>query len=215
MAIVQIANHKSLITNTISGMALALLGGTFDPIHKGHLAIAQAALEDKRFRLDRVIFVPADMPPHKTQQSITSYAARFAMLELALKDYPRFEPSRIEDPAETKGEPNYSINTVRRFKREHHLAGDELYFIVGIDSFLKIDTWREPQALMNECRLIVAHRPGYEGPKSPVPNVFYVEDVSVDVSSTLIRAAVSHGEPLVKYVVPAVAEYILAHRLYR
>jgi nicotinate-nucleotide adenylyltransferase len=203
-------------------MSLALLGGTFDPIHKGHLAIAQAALEEARFAIDRVIFIPADVPPHKQQQPLTAYADRFAMLELALKDSPRFELSRIEDPAQTKGEPNYSINTVRRIKRELRLSTSDLYFIVGIDSFRLIDTWREPQALMAECRLIVAHRPGYEKEMAQAllrskadPNINLLETVSVDVSSTLIRAAVAHGEPLETYVPPAVAQYIRMHGLYQ
>jgi nicotinate-nucleotide adenylyltransferase len=203
-------------------MSLALLGGTFDPIHEGHLAIAQAALEDARFSIDRVIFIPADVPPHKQQQPLTAYADRFAMLELALKDSPRFELSRIEDPAQTKGEPNYSINTVRRIKRELRLSTSDLYFIVGIDSFRLIDTWREPQALMAECRLIVAHRPGYEKEMAQAllrskadPNINLLETVSVDVSSTLIRAAVAHGEPLETYVPPAVAQYIRMHGLYQ
>jgi len=195
-------------------MAIALLGGTFDPVHKGHLAIAQAALEDPRFGLERIVFVPADIPPHKQGVTITPYADRFSMLELALKEHPRFELSRIEDPAETKGEPNYSINTVRRFKRERKLETKDLYFIVGIDSFEQIGKWREPQALMSECRMIVAHRPGYEPPRNQ-QNIAYIEDVSVDVSSTMIRAAVAHGEPLEKYVPPAVAEYIRTNGLYR
>ncbi len=203
-------------------MSLALLGGTFDPVHKGHLAIAQAALEDKHFQIDRVIFIPADIPPHKQKLPITPYADRFAMLELALKDYPRFELSRIEDPSQTKGDPNYSINTVRRVKQELRLEADDLYFIVGIDSFRQIDTWREPEALMSECRLVVAHRPGYEKEMAEAvlktkanPKVFLLETVSVDVSSTLIRAAVAHGEPLETYVLPDVARYITSHRLYR
>ena len=120
------------------------------------MAIAQASLEDPRFYLDRILFIPADVPPHKQKQPVTPYKDRFAMLELALKDYPRFELSRIEDPAETKGRPNYSINTIRRIKNERGLSTEELYFIVGVDSFLQIDTWREPQAIMSECRLIVA-----------------------------------------------------------
>jgi nicotinate-nucleotide adenylyltransferase len=203
-------------------MAIALLGGTFDPIHKGHLAIAQAALEDPRFHLEHIVFMPADIPPHKQKTPITPYADRFAMLQLALKGYPRFELSRIEDPAETKGEPNYSINTIRRIKSERGLSTDELYFIVGVDSFLQIDTWREPQAIMSECRLIVANRPGFEIEmldsllqSAANADISLLETVSVDVSSTDIRAAVASGEPLEKYVPPAVADYIGKHKLYR
>ena len=197
-------------------MPIALLGGTFDPVHKGHIAMAQAAVEDPRFHLDSVVFIPADIPPHKQMQAITPYADRFAMLELSLKDYPHFELSRIEDPAQTKGEPNYSINTIRRMKAERNLAADALYFMVGVDSFLQIDTWREPQAIMSECRLIVVSRPGFRQRDLRYPaTIFFLEAVAVDISSTEVRAAVALGEPLDKFVPPAVAEYIQKHDLYR
>ena len=203
-------------------MPLALLGGTFDPVHKGHLAIAQAALDDKRFHLDRIIFIPADLPPHKQKQSITSYEDRFAMLELALKDHPRFALSRMEDPTQTQGQPNYSVHTIRRFKKEQGLSTNELYFIVGVDSFLQMNSWREPQAIIAECRLIVAHRPGFDAQKMDAlltsaanNNISLLEAVSVDVSSTQIRQAVAAGAPLENYVPSAVAEYIVAHHLYR
>ena len=203
-------------------MATALFGGTFDPVHKGHLAVAQAALEDRRFALDRVVFVPADIPPHKQQQPITPYHPRYAMLELALREYPKFTASRIEDPQETKGEPNYSINTIRRYKRENGLKTDDLYFIIGIDSFLAISTWRDPQALLQECRFIVASRPGFTMAdiNAALPgfantgNVNLLETVAVDVSSTQIREAIAHRDPLDKYVLPPVAAYIEKHRLY-
>ena len=202
-------------------MPIAMLGGTFDPVHRGHLAIAQAALEDSRFRLERIVFIPADIPPHKQQQTVTPYEDRFAMLQLALRDYPRFGLSRIEGPAETKGEPNYSINTIRRFRHEHHLSLEELYFIVGIDSFVNFSQWREPEALMSECRIIVAQRPGLEEEMMKAlvlscahKNISLLETVSVDVSSTQIRAAIASGEPLDKYVLPQVADYINKHHLY-
>jgi nicotinate-nucleotide adenylyltransferase len=202
--------------------AIALFGGTFDPIHKGHLAVAQAALETRRFGLETIYFVPADIPPHKQQRPITPYHHRYAMLELALREYPHFKPSLIEDPENTRGEPNYSINTVRRFKKEHSLNTEELYFIVGIDSFREISTWREPDALMRECRFIVASRPGFDEEMMnalvysvPFANINLLETVAVEVSSTQIRQAVAQGDPLDKYVLPSVAGYIQQHRLYR
>ncbi|MCU1283855.1 MAG: nicotinate-nucleotide adenylyltransferase [Acidobacteriales bacterium] len=203
-------------------MPTALFGGTFDPIHKGHLAVAQAALESPRFRLERIYFIPADIPPHKQQQPVTPYLHRYAMLELALRDYPHFEPSRIEDPEITRGEPNYSIDTVRRFKRDHPNESDDLYFIIGIDSFQKVTTWREPDALLDECNFIVASRPGYDEDimdalmtSISAQNVTLLETVAVDISSTQIRQAVANHEPLDKYVLPSVADYIQQHRLYR
>lgn len=197
-------------------MPIALLGGTFDPVHKGHLAMAHAALEDPRFQLDSVLFIPANIPPHKQTQPVTPYKDRFAMLELALRDYPRFELSRIEDPAETKGEPNYTIDTIRRVKAERKLTTEGLYFIVGVDSFLQIDTWREPQAIMSECRLIVVSRPGFRQRELRYPaSISFLETVAVDISSTHIRAAVANGESLEKYVPLQVAEYIREHGLYQ
>jgi nicotinate-nucleotide adenylyltransferase len=203
-------------------MATALFGGTFDPIHKGHLAVARAALEDRRFALERIVFVPADIPPHKQQQPITPYHQRYAMLELALREYPKFTASRIEDPQETKGEPNYSIKTVRRYKREHGIKSEDLYFIIGLDAFLTISTWRDPQALLQECRFIVASRPGFTVAdiNAALPGfvntstIDLLETVAVDVSSTQIREAVANREPLDKYVLPAVAAYIEKHQLY-
>jgi len=202
-------------------MPTALFGGTFDPIHKGHLAVAQAALESPRFSLDRIHFIPADIPPHKQQQPLTSWHHRYAMVELALRDFPQFTPSRIEDPENTHGEPNYSINTVRRFKREHGLKTEDLYFIVGVDSFRNFSTWRDPEALLQECRFIVVSRPGFNEktnlilPSVPAKNITLLATVAVDISSTQIRQAVARRESLDKYVVPAVAEYIQQHQLYR
>ena len=206
------------------GKRQALLGGTFDPVHNGHLAVARAALSDPRFHLQQIIFVPADIPPHKQTNAITPYADRYAMLELALRGEARFSLSRMEDPAHTQGHPNYSLETVRRFKQEHHVDTDDLYFIVGMDSFLNISSWREPEQLIKECRMVVATRPGFTlaDVRGAVPravtdisNIFLLESVWVDVSATTIRAAVRKGEPLDKYVPEGVAEYIQTHALYR
>jgi nicotinate-nucleotide adenylyltransferase len=202
-------------------MAIALFGGTFDPIHKGHLAVAQAALDAPGFSLDRIHFIPADIPPHKLQQPITPWHHRYAMVELALRDFPHFTPSRIEDPENSHGEPNYSINTVRRFKHEHGLKSEDLYFIIGIDSFRDFPQWHEPQALLQECRLIVATRPGFNEstnlllPWIPPDSITLLATVAVDISSTQIRKAVANGDSLDEYVVPSVAAYIEEHILYR
>jgi len=207
-------------------MPTALFGGTFDPIHKGHLAVAQAALESPRFSLERIHFIPADIPPHKQKQPITPWHHRYAMVELALRDYPQFTASRIEDPERTHGEPNYTINTVRRFKREHGLKTEDIYFILGIDAFRDISSWFDPDALMQECQFIVASRPGFDdeildtimlsiGGFAEPDNFNQLETVAVDISSTQIRRAIARREPLDKYVPPAVADYIAQHRLYR
>ena len=140
-------------------MNIALFGGTFDPVHKGHLAVARAVMADPRFKLERIYFIPADWPPHKQQHEITPYIHRYAMLELALEQEAFFTVSEIEACTPGKPQPNYSIDTVRRF-RETLGAGDLLYFIVGADAFQQIRSWREPEALLLEARVIVVNRPG-------------------------------------------------------
>src|SRR5438067_8882936 len=147
-------------------MNIALFGGTFDPIHRGHLAIARAART--RFRLQRVYFVPADVPPHKQKQPVTAFEHRYAMVALAVAGEKEFIPSLLEAPPrhskvlafrsaqEREHAPaNYSIHTVRRLKRELPKSA-QLFFLIGIDAFLEIATWREPEALMEEVEFIVA-----------------------------------------------------------
>jgi nicotinate-nucleotide adenylyltransferase len=136
-------------------MRVAVFGGTFDPVHLGHLAVARAAAE--RFKLDQVYFVPADLPPHKLKRKLTDFQHRFAMLALATIDDKRFVPSLLD--AHT-GRPNYSIDTVRRVKQELKRL-DKLYFLIGMDAFKDIATWRQPEELLAECEFIVASRPGF------------------------------------------------------
>src|SRR5215470_2403873 len=119
-------------------MRVALFGGTFDPVHLGHLAVARAAAE--KFDLARVYFVPADLPPHKQKRKLTDFQHRFAMLALATADDPRFVASLLD--AHT-GEPNYSLETVRRLKSVLRKS-DKLFFLIGIDAFRDISNWYKP-----------------------------------------------------------------------
>jgi nicotinate-nucleotide adenylyltransferase len=152
-------------------MNIGLFGGTFDPIHKGHTALARAAQE--RFDLGRIYFVPANIPPHKTRQTLASYCDRYAMVVLATQDEKNFVASRLEAPEmvpevaakrPTAGPAgaavNYSIDTVRRLKQSLRKA-DRLFFLIGIDAFNEIATWHEAAALLQECEFVVASRPGY------------------------------------------------------
>ena len=142
-------------------MNVALYGGTFDPVHLGHVAVARAAAE--RFALRRIYFVPADIPPHKQGQPLTAYYHRYAMLALALQGENNFLPSLLEAPEIVRAEgklASYSVDTVRRF-RQRLGKRDKLFFLVGIDAFLDISTWRDPAELLRECEFIVASRPGF------------------------------------------------------
>jgi len=150
-------------------MNVALFGGTFDPIHRGHLAIARAARE--RFKLDRIYFVPADVPPHKQGVAITPFDHRYAMVALATSGEPAFIPSLLEAPRQRKvlefrgtGEsapqPNYTIHTLRRLKLE--LPRDaRVFLLLGIDSFQGIAKWRQPEELLEEAEFIIAARPRF------------------------------------------------------
>ncbi len=219
-------------------MKLALFGGTFDPVHLGHLAVARAAAE--KFDLGRVYFVPADLPPHKQKRALTSFQHRFAMLALATADDPRFVPSLLD--AHT-GQPNYSIGTVRRLKAMLRKS-DKLYFLIGMDAFKDIATWYKPVELLAEVEFIVVSRPGFSLadigkalPESLRPNeamlravrhrraegaiaipgatIHLLGEVHEKASSTLIRAAAhKSAKQLSRYVPRLVAEYIKKEHLY-
>ena len=144
-------------------MNIGLFGGTFDPVHRGHLALARAAME--RCKLHRVCFVPAGVPPHKQEQPLAPFAHRFAMLALATVEEKAFVPSLLEGPQDgmkkdRAEKPNYSIDTVRRLKQSFKNA-DRLFFLIGMDAFADIAKWHQAEALFRECDFIVAGRPGY------------------------------------------------------
>lgn len=154
-------------------MNIGLFGGTFDPIHHGHLALARAAQE--RYRLGSIHFSPANVPPHKQRYPIAAYCHRYAMVALATMNEKTFLPSLLEAPGEAhtvaisgkKGQieratpgANFTIDTVRRLKQTLRRS-DRLFFLIGIDAFKDIATWHQATALFRECEFIVASRPGY------------------------------------------------------
>lgn len=219
-------------------MKLGLFGGTFDPVHRGHLAVARAAAQ--KFDLNTIYFVPANLPPHKGNRALTDFRHRFAMLALATAEDDRFLPSLME--ADSTG-PNYSIQTVRRLKRKLKKS-DKLYFLIGIDAFMEISTWRDPVELLQECDFIVVSRPGYSladvgkalperlrPPASALQtprkhqtggtialsstSIHLLSGVSERVSSTQIRAAAKKSvRKLSRYVPGPVARYIKKEHLY-
>jgi len=144
---------------TLLCVNIAFFGGTFDPVHRGHIAVAAGAT--KRFELGKVLFVPAELPPHKQNQSFSSFANRMAMVALATQGHLKFVPSDAEARLYREtGKPNYSLETIRHLKSELKKA-DKLYFLIGIDAFIDIAKWHRPVELLRECEFIVANRPGY------------------------------------------------------
>lgn len=151
-------------------MNIGLFGGTFDPVHKGHLALARAAME--RCKLHKVCFVPANIPPHKQKRPLAPFVHRFAMVALATAGEKAFVPSLLEAPEEgattrkdrsdksSPEKPNYTIDTVHRMKQSFK-AVDRLFLLIGIDAFDEIAKWHQAEALFRECEFVVAGRPGY------------------------------------------------------
>jgi len=150
-------------------MKIALFGGTFDPIHRGHTALAAAARE--KFQLARIYFVTANIPPHKQKQPVSAFFHRYAMVALATASDKTFLPSLLEAPEETPPIdprskkvtnvlPSYSIDTIRRLKKLLKPA-DQLFFLIGIDAFKDIATWHKSEEVFSECEFVVASRPGY------------------------------------------------------
>jgi nicotinate-nucleotide adenylyltransferase len=186
-------------------LRLALLGGTFDPIHEAHLALARAAL--KKFNLDKVLFVPASKPPHKSGVTHAAYADRVRMTELACASEPRFEVSRLEQDTIS-----YSIETITKV-REPLLPGDELFFIIGADAFAEIETWRRWREVVAGVTFIVASRPGHVYRIPEGAKVERLESMKLPYSSSDIRRALAAGESPAE-VPGAVMDYIRQHGLY-
>lgn len=187
-------------------MALtALFGGTFDPVHNGHLAIAREAAN--RFHMERVLFVPAANPPHKARGSMASYEDRFRMVELACREDSRFEASRLESGRSR----SYSIETVERLKRE---GVGPIAFLIGADAFAEIRTWHRWTDLVAQTEFIVVTRPGTSYDIPVGARVRRLEGMDLAISSSDIREKIAAGD----FNVPlpaAVVNYIVERGLYR
>ena len=189
-------------------MRIGLVGGSFNPIHRGHLAIARAARA--ALGLDRVVLIPSARPPHKKDTGLAPAEDRLAMARLAAVNEPGLEVSPIE--LERTG-PSYTVDTLRAFRAAH--PGAEIFFIIGADTLPELKTWKESSALFSLATFAVAVRPGFEKVSEPGAKVVTVPIVPDAVSATEIRARVREGKPIDGLVPDAVRDYITAHHLYR
>lgn len=213
---------------------IGILGGTFNPVHSGHIHAAEAAAE--RFGLVRVLLIPSYFPPHKDSPDLAPARDRLRMLELACAGHPRLTPSDIEVKARGK---SYSIVTLRKIRRLHPQAW--LFFILGADAFAEIETWKDYSQVLEQCLFIVISRPGSDltaatsvlggrlrgqtvviGPgERPRDSLFETARVflltcdALNISSTDIRRRLLQGLPVAGLVPPAVDEYLQHHHLYR
>lgn len=198
-------------------MKIALFGGTFDPVHNGHLAVATAAAD--RFELDRVLFIPAGRPPHKDRGPRAAYEDRYRMAELACQADPRFVVSRLEDPQVLGAGKTYSADTIERVLDE--LApGDELYFLIGQDAFDELSIWHRLEDVVEKVEFIVASRPASASSirrEGLAARARYqtLEGVDVPVSATAVRRLAAQEVDLRGSVPDRVAGYIRRHRLYQ
>jgi nicotinate-nucleotide adenylyltransferase len=214
---------------------LGIIGGTFNPVHYGHLAAAEEVRD--RLKLDRVLFIPSALPPHKQEEDMPSAVQRLEMVRLAVTGNPHFKVSDIEVK---RGGKSYTIDTIEALLPLH--PGAEFYFVTGLDSFMDIETWKDWERLLSLCSFVVLSRPGYSFTelakigfmaqseqelasldrreteqavvKSDGSKVFLERISLYDVSSTDIRTRI-HQSRTVKYHLPeSVEHYIIENKLY-
>ena len=199
-------------------LRLGVFGGTFDPIHFGHLLAAEEARVT--LGLERVLFAPAGDPPHKQGRVISPITHRLAMVRLAIADNPAFAVTTVD--VDRPG-PHYTVDAVRLLREEWGTGADETFFLMGADSLTQLLTWHQPARLVELCRLAVMARPGYRpdlaGLEATLPSLAarldWVEMPVLDIAASDLRRRVRQGRSI-RYQVPeAVAAYVAEHGLYR
>ncbi len=208
---------------------IGLLGGTFDPVHYGHLQLAESALEE--FRLDKVIFIPSAQPPHKKETSLTLFSHRLAMLSLAKQGLESFECDAIEG---TLAKPSYTIDTLRALRR-HFKTDCQLYFIIGADAFLDILTWKSYLEVLQTVHILLSGRKGYNWTNvanllrklhykehrnswvgdNTKKEIFLLNKTPEEYSSSVVRNMIKNGESVHRLIPQAVLEYIQKNKLYQ
>jgi len=198
---------------------IGIMGGSFDPVHLGHLIVAQDAIE--RLELSQVIFIPASMPPHKQHLRLLAPEHRLNMLKLAVEADMRFSVSDIELK---RGGVSYTVDTVHQLKEEY--PGAELYLIIGSDTLVELDTWKDIEEIMNQCIIAAFVRPGEDIRKEIRKKIklnekycdrlmnHLIETHRIEISSTEIRMRIAEGLSIRYLVPPEVEMYIYEHGLY-
>ena len=197
-------------------MRIGIFGGSFDPVHLGHLVMAEQCREQGR--LDQLWFMPASVPPHKQNRQLASFAQRVEMLTLALSGQPAFHIKELEN--ERSG-PSYTVDTLSQIRKTH--PDDDIYLIIGADTLLDFPNWRQPQRIVELVALLVADRPGWDMPdvqevrsrlslsKGVDLRVEVIQMPLINLSSTDIRQR-SHDGRSVRYLVPRAVEVYMAEK---
>lgn len=195
---------------------IGIMGGTFDPIHYGHLLAAEEARA--AFGLSEVIFVPTGQPPHKAEKQVSSAEDRFIMTELATVSYPFFNVSRVEI---NRTGSSYTIDTMREIRSLPQYLDVDFYFITGLDAVLDIMTWKTPEVLMDMCQFVAVSRYGYtkkrleELPESLRAKIIPLEIPLLAISSTELRERIRQNRSIRFMVPPAIEQYIRKKSLYK
>lgn len=194
------------------------MGGTFNPIHIGHLILAEQAYE--QYKLDCVLFMPSKKPPHKPNQELESDIHRKKMVELSIQDNSHFILSTLELERDST---TYTVDTMRELKKNN--PNTEYYFIIGGDSLFQLETWREPAEIMKHTRILAASR--YHIPNQEIQNqidylkktyqgwISLLEIPTIDISSKMLRHSLQIGKSVTYYMKESVIEYIRKHNLYQ
>jgi nicotinate-nucleotide adenylyltransferase len=219
-------------------MRLGLLGGSFNPVHNGHLAIARQTRE--ALGLDQILFIPANLPPHKPNGSLAPAQDRYEMVRLAVASDPSLAISDVEIRRPGK---SYSIDTIRLLQQEYGVQ-TQLFFLIGLDAFLDFPSWRDPQTLLELCQFVVLSRPGLSFrslstvallPPIPYPSLADLDAGRISrieaplgkhgltclklppclISASDIRSRIRQGLPVANLLPPLVESYILQHHLYQ
>jgi len=193
-------------------MKIGIFGGTFNPPHYGHLIVAEFIREE--VGLDKIIFIPCSIPPHKQNDEYLSQIAspehRFEMVKLAIIENKFFEVSDIEIK---RGGVSYTIDTINYLTS--NFPGEEFYLLIGADQFAEFHTWRKPEEIVQKVKLIVFNRPGFSVPQTRFSKfATFITIPNIEISASAIRKRIKIGKSI-KYLVPqAVEEYIFANKLY-
>lgn len=189
---------------------IGVLGGTFNPVHIGHLAIAQMARE--AVKLDKVIFVPSNWPPHKNESNIAPARDRYNMVRLAVKGNPGFETSDFEIKNEGK---SYTIDTLWHFRRIFPKEA-KLFFIIGGDTLSQLKNWRYIEDILKIATFIVVNRPGqFKKEKGIKVNYYSVSMPGIDISSSYVRSRIAQNKTMTYFVPDSVLKYIKKNKLYK
>lgn len=193
-------------------MRVGLLGGTFDPIHMGHLLLANVVLEE--CALDTLLFIPCNLSPLKSVRPVASSADRLIMVEMAVQSHPAFQASDAEI---RRGGISYTMDTLREFRNTAEWKETKFFLILGMDAFLDFSHWKSPEEIVKQCQLIVMSRPGYGHSDSEMPfqqHALFLSTPLIGISSTEIRNRIRQGKSIHYWVPESVEKYILEKGLY-